>query len=174
MKGLALALTCTALLLSGCSGTTVRAIGPDHPESKNRGFRYYESSPYLLVYSDGNGGLISKLIYLPDQTRLRSIRPWEFLASNTGNLKFSNGVLNEAKLEGDGTALPKAVIEGLQGLAEAAVSKIGFRIVEDDLFAVPVPILFKVVFDAGGNASLMQAKSIESEMRVRPGIAEFE
>lgn len=41
-----------------------------------RGIRYYEGAHFLIVYTDGKGGLKAGLKFLPDLTRKRSIDPY--------------------------------------------------------------------------------------------------
>lgn len=154
-----------------CAGTSVTPLN-ETTDKDARGFRYYESSPYILVYADGKGGLVTKLLYLPDQRKLRSIKPWEFLAENTTKLKFSSGVLTEAELDGDGTKLPKAAVEALKTVASAAAGAIGFRKVKaraDGTLEVPMPQLFRVKFENGA-LSLDRAESDVDYVLVRPGI----
>src|SRR5262245_1428713 len=98
------------VLCVGCSGMTVMPIRSPEDDQKATGFRYYESSPYILVYSDGTS-LKSDLLYLPDRTRKMSVELFDFLSSNTTKLTFLNGILTSADTEGDATAVPKAVIE---------------------------------------------------------------
>jgi hypothetical protein len=57
----------TASLLVGCAGTTVRRIQAKDPgqstgtpngdveDDAAEGIKYYETAPFLLVYSDGKG-----------------------------------------------------------------------------------------------------------------------
>lgn len=151
--------------LSGCSGTSAHAIRPEGSTDKSlgkadedsKGFRYYESSPYLLVYANGKGGLETKLIYLPDPNKKRSIKPWEFLSSNTANLTFSNGVLTESKLAGDSTVIGKAIVEGFKAILEVAAGAAGGAALltkkpaqGTDPYKVPFPSLYKIVVTKNG------------------------
>ncbi len=130
----------------GCSGISTKSIKTDEDEKQANGFRYYERSPYILVYFDGNS-LNSKLLYLPDRTRKRSVELFEFLAKNTTKLTFSNGVLTSSDSEGDSTEFPKAVIETAKDVAIAA-AKGAFSVEDTDGFLiVPRPHLYKLVND---------------------------
>lgn len=133
----------------GCSGMTVLPIHNDQEDLGATGFRYYESSPYILVYSDGTS-LKSNLIHLPDKTRKMSIKLFDFLSSNSMKLTFSNGVLTSSETDADSTAVPKAVIEAAKDVAVAAAKGLAaFSTVEprDRLFAAPPPYLFKLIVD---------------------------
>lgn len=79
-----------ASVLAGCAGTSVETIADPAADKEARGIRFYETAPFVLVTSDGKGGLISELIYLPDTTRKRSVRPYAFMANNNSTLTFSN------------------------------------------------------------------------------------
>lgn len=125
--------------LSGCAGLEMHNLAKPEDEAAARGFRYYESSPFLLVYTDGKGGLATELMYLPDTTKKRSIRPYAYGASNDALLTFSNGVMKSAKAVVDETAVPVAVIQGLEkvaiSLAKAANAQSG---------GIPPPRLYRV------------------------------
>jgi hypothetical protein len=68
----------------------------------------------LLVYTDGKGGLVSKVLYLPDSTKLRTIKPYSYGAVNNTTLKFDKGRLLQAKAVVDETAIPSATISALK------------------------------------------------------------
>jgi hypothetical protein len=134
---------------SGCAGLTVKPVGTN--ESKVHGFRYYEPSPYLLVYTDNRGGLTTRLLWLPDQTKKRSARPYAYLASNDVTLSFTNGVLTQAAVTVDETIVPKAVVEALEQAAALAVKGAGFReAAAEQQNIVPPPYLFKIVVESAG------------------------
>ncbi|WP_395739892.1 hypothetical protein [Prosthecobacter sp.] len=110
-----------SLLLSACAGLSGGSLTEDQDWRAN-GFRYYDSSPYLLVYTDNKGGLNSELKYMPDLTKKRQVKPYQFLASVDGTLTFEDGILTGAESNGDGTAVPKAVISALEKTAKAAIA----------------------------------------------------
>src|SRR5687767_5295823 len=79
----------TTLALVGCAGTTVRDVSDQTPDTTEneadqdaRGIRYYERAPFILVHSDGKGGLVSELLFIEDTTRKRAIRPYAVLSQN--------------------------------------------------------------------------------------------
>ena len=135
-----------------CSGATAVHIPTLEDDYHATGFRYYESSPYILVYSDGKT-LKSDLVYLPDRTRKMAVKLSDFISSNTAKLTFSNGVLTSSETEGDSTAVPKAVIESAKQVSIAAAKgAAAFSTVgkEKEPFAAPAPRLFKLVIDNEG------------------------
>jgi hypothetical protein len=146
-------------LFAGCAGTTVKPAGtPDQDRTAN-GIRYYEAAPFLLVYTDGKGGAVSQLKFLPDVTTKRSIDPFAVLAQNETTLTFTNGVLSQSKTVVDETVVPKSIISALEKVATAAMSAAaadapgGFR--QADL---PLPRLYKIVI-SGNDISLEGGES---------------
>jgi hypothetical protein len=120
-----------------------------------KGIRYYGTSLYLLVYSDGRGNIVWKVLELPDQTKLMSAKPYNLLARLEVQLTFANGTLARASQFVDATAVPRALIEAaakvapLLGLFDAAA------------YQVPAPRLYKIVpipggFEFVGNAELKE------------------
>ena len=93
-------------LLTSCAGVTHQAITTAKQDCKARGVRYYDSSPYLLVQTDNQGGLTSDFMYLPDLNKKRQARPFTFLASNTTTLSFQNGILTDSSSDTDSSAVP--------------------------------------------------------------------
>ncbi|WP_397380467.1 hypothetical protein [Prosthecobacter sp.] len=139
-------LSSLALLLSACAGLSGRSLTEEQDWSAT-GFRYYDSSPYLLVYTDNKGGLNSELKYMPDLTKKRQVKPYQFLASVEGSLTFEDGILTGAESNGDGTAVPKAVISALEKAAKAAIAldaKLAPEAKDADDLA-PRVYLFKIV-----------------------------
>ncbi len=158
-------------MFMGCSGVTAVRIRTAEDECRATGFRYYESSPYILVYSDGKA-LKSDLIYLPDRTRKMSVELFDYLSSNTAKLTFLNGVLTSSETEGDSTAVPKAVIESAKQVAIAAAkSAAALSMVkkEKEPFAAPAPRLFKLVIDEKGARLIGSSPTIEIKVNVPEG-----
>jgi hypothetical protein len=158
-------------MFMGCSGVTAVHIPTDEADLLVTGFRYYESSPYILVYSDGKV-LKSDLIYLPDRTRKMSVELFDFISSNTAKLTFLNGVLTSAETEGDSTAVPKAVIESAKQVAIAAAkgaAALSMVKEEEKAFAAPAPRLFKLVIDGQGARLIGSSPTIEIKVNVPEG-----
>ena len=129
----------------GCAGISVHPVSDD---SAARGIRYYEPAPFLLVHSDGKGGLTSSVVILPDLSRKMSARPYAVLARNDATLQFQNGMLSSSKSVADETVIPKAVVSALEKVAIAA-AKAAFKTEgeEDEGVKVPPPQLFKIVIE---------------------------
>jgi hypothetical protein len=167
--GIALAAFTCATLLTGCSGLSVHRVSVAG-DKREHGFRYYESAPYVLVYSDGKTGLTANIIYLPDLDRKMAAKPYNFIASNTTKLNFAHGVLTDSAQKGDGTTLPKALIEAVKAGAVAAAKGAALNQPEREGgvpgYPVPAPYLYKVVFDEDG----VYLKGGQGEVNGRPTI----
>lgn len=140
-RALGIALFC--IVASGCAATvTHRKVANDSTE---KGIRYYDSAPYLLVYSDGKNGLNWEIIYLPDQSHVMAAAPEIFGGHAEMTLSFSNGVLTTSTLVSDTTALPKAIISAVQtALPLLAASAAG-----PGQPGFPAPSLYKLVYNNG-------------------------
>jgi hypothetical protein len=139
-----------ALGLAGCAGTTVRPISyapgtavsvGGRPDAEVNGLRYYEGAYFVIVYSDGKGGLTSDVKWLPDLTRKRAIDPYAWFAKNEATLTFQNGMLTEAKSVVDETAIPKAI---LSAAAKIAVASAADKAGGEDKTVLPKPMLYKI------------------------------
>jgi len=135
-------------LLSGCAGIRVVPITSDKQDKRDRGFRYYENSPYLLVNTDETGELTGKILFLPDLNTKTSISPYAIVAKNDTQLTFSKGVLTQAISDQDATQFPKEVIKALTSVVKAssALNAPGEAAVGGKLAA---PYLFKIVVEDG-------------------------
>jgi hypothetical protein len=135
-----------ALVLAGCAGIDVTTIGTDAArDASARGFRYYQSAPFLFVASDGKGGVTGVIKFLPDTTQKMSIRPYAFASSNETTLTFDGGVLSGASTVVDETTVPSAALDALaKVLTAAARASLAAPDVVDDA-TVPVPYLFRIV-----------------------------
>lgn len=139
---------CAVTLLSGCAGLSAHSLS-EATNIADDGIRYFDTSPFLLVYTDGKGGIHSKVLYLPDSTKLRSIKPYSYGAKNDTTLKFDRGRLVQAKAVVDETIIPSAVISGLEKVASARI-----KAANGGAEGIPAPQLFRIHGDANGNWSL--------------------
>lgn len=149
-------------LLGGCAGLSVHPINSPGDDAKRHGFRYYESSPYLLVQTNNEGGVTSKILHLPDETKKRSVQPFAVLASNTTTLEFKNGVLGKSLADVDGTEVPKAIVAALEKAALASIpaANTGEQKGSDDPVTVPAPYLFRIVV-RGNSVSLVGGAPVD-------------
>src|ERR1051325_1610748 len=146
-----------ALCLTGCAGIIHKPVNytpvletnpkPDleansKADEKADGVRYYQTSPYLLVYSDGKGGIGWKIYYLPDQTRKMTAKPYNFLSKVNGDMTFSNGMLTDSSADIDSAALPKGIISALEKLAPALMAAADFP--KEKGHEIPAPRLYKI------------------------------
>lgn len=148
-RAFGVAMAIIAVCLAGCAGMQAGPIADAATDDRDEGFRYYETSPFLLLYTDGKGGLKSELLFLPDTTKLRSIKPYAWGASNKTTLTFDNGRLVKATSEIDETVIPKAVISGLEKIATSAV-----KAANGTNEGIPGPYLFRIIKDGQGEWSL--------------------
>lgn len=138
-----LAVGLCVVFLAGCESVT------HAPQTKQLdGIPYYESAPYLLVYSDGHGGLKWQIKYLPDQTRPMTVKPSAFLSHAEMNLTFQNGMLTTASTMGDSTGIPKAIISAV----ESILPLIGAAALETEKKnGFPAPYLYKIVINGASD-----------------------
>jgi len=128
--------------LAGCAGLEMRNINSDAEDQSAQGFRYYDTSPFLLVYTDTKGGLKSEVIFLPDSQKKRSIRPYAYGAKNDATFKFENGKLLGAKAVVDETVIPVAVVSALEKVATSLV-----KAANAQNEGIPGPYLFRIHYD---------------------------
>lgn len=144
--------------LESCAGTettTIRLYGSGDPKAEDiaaDGIRYYEHVPYLLVYSDGKGGLKSQMLYLPDTTKKKVVRPYVWMANNNLVLTFDKGVLTESVDTIDETIVPKAAIDAA-ATALIAAADAGKAAGEKD--AIPPPALYRIWVNTDGGVELI-------------------
>lgn len=134
-------LVLAAACLAGCAGLEMKDIKTDDDDKSAEGFRYYDTSPFLLVYTDAKGGLKSEVLHLPDTTKKRSIRPYAYGAKNETTLKFDNGRLSGAKSVVDETAVPVAVVGALEKVATSLV-----KAANAGNDGIPPPYLFRIAY----------------------------
>lgn len=149
-------------LAAGCAGVTheqiaqtplpMTAMGIDESAATSikeanarrdadfKGVRYYGTSMYLLVHSDGKGNIVWKILELPDQTKLMSARPYNVLARLEVQMTFVNGSLNRTSQLVDATVVPRALIE-----AAAKVAPLLAPFDVTKAYTVPAPRLYKIV-----------------------------
>jgi hypothetical protein len=135
-------------LIAGCSATVTH----QQETADATGIRYYENAPYVLIYSDGKGGLKWQIRYLPDQSKIMTAKPSIVGGRTEMTLYFQNGVLASASTVGDTTEIPKAIIAAVQG-AIPQLLKLG---IAADLAqeGFPPPYLYKIVV-AGDKVSFI-------------------
>ena len=137
------------IMLSQCASIKHMPID-DETDLTNKGIRYYQSSPYLIIYSNGKGGIVTQLEYLPDPTKKMSVLPKSCMATIKTALEFDNGVLTTSTEETDTTAVPKAILKAVETVGTAYLA--AFNIIKEeakDFYTVPAPYIYKI--DVKGN-----------------------
>lgn len=128
------------LLLGGCAKLTHSAVSSfDDPD----GIPYYEGTHYVVVYSDGKGGIVWKLLFLADENKKRVAKPTSIFANLRTTLTFDHGVLGQSKAVGDSTAIPRAVIQAIEKLAPALAAANAARMASHQL---PAPVLYRATW----------------------------
>jgi hypothetical protein len=130
-------------LCGGCTATmTYQREGID-----SKGIRYYESAPYLLVYSDGKGGLKWQVLYLPDQSHIMTATPTVRGGKTQMSLYFQNGALTSSTVAGDTTAIPNAILAAAQSAIPVIAAAVLAEKPEEPKF--PEPYLYKILVSGG-------------------------
>lgn len=145
---------CAVLIIAACAGTTVQRV-PDSKNAEIDGIRYYQSAPFLLVFSNGKGNITSQLVYLPDTTRMMALDPYAFAASNDSTFKFTNGLLQEATTVVDETLVPKAIVTALGTAASTAFAAFNTPVDAGVPLEAPPPMLFRIVQLSNGTWALV-------------------
>ena len=137
------------LCLCSCAGVTFRKIGNDTSrDARDRGIRYYPPAPYLLVHTNNDDGLTSRVIFLPDTSRKMSARPYAVMAKNTTKLTFDESMhyLKGMSVDAGADEVPKAFVAALQTVAASAIKAgVGMNKVDSSRASVPAPSLFKII-----------------------------
>lgn len=113
------------------------------------GIRFYQPSPYLLVYADGKGGLVWEIHHLPDPSKKMSAKPYNYLSTLEAKLTFDDHYLLTSTHEvADTTAIPSAVLSKIGELAPLIAAALNAPR-ENSKESVPAPRLYKIVEQHG-------------------------
>jgi hypothetical protein len=138
-KRVLLSLLLFTLIVTGCAKIIHKPVAS---ADDNNGLRYYNSSPYVLLYSNGKGGIISQIIYLPDPHSKMTASPKSFLSSIQATLEFDKGVLKSAKNTVDATVIPSAIVSAMKTAAPAFLAAMNEPA---QARVVPAPYLYKII-----------------------------
>jgi hypothetical protein len=117
---------------------------PANDADVSKGFRYYNSSPYLLVYSNGKGGIVSQIVYLPDPQKKMTATPSSFLSTIQTTMEFDKGVLKSAKNTTDASIVSSGIVKAVESAAPALLAALN-EPARDRL--VPAPYLYKIIVE---------------------------
>lgn len=118
------------------------------------GIRYYDTSLYVLIYPDGKGGVRWQILELPDQTKLRAVKPFNAIAQLDATFVFAHGTLVSTAEQVDTTAVPRAAIAALAKVMTSlapmlfAQAAVGAPEVPSS-YSLPPVQLYKVVMNNG-------------------------
>lgn len=134
-----------AAAASSCSATIVHhgVIADD----KDTGIRYMATSPYLIAYSDGKGGMISQIYYLPDPAKKMSATPKTKLADVDMTMTFDRGVLTQTTETMDATAVPTAIAKAVEAFAPKLLALLNEAQKEQE-HSLPAPYVYKIIVSA--------------------------
>jgi hypothetical protein len=139
-----LILTVLLGVITGCARITHRPLGLDEAVDKaDKGIRYYRSSPYLIAYSNGKGGVVTEIKYLPDPYKKMSALPRAFMATIKTTMNFENGVLTTSEEEADAAAVPKSILGAVEAVAPSLMAALNKA--RKDEYTVPAPYIYKIV-----------------------------
>jgi len=127
----------------GCASTVYKHVNPG--SDSGDGFRFYQSSPYLLVYTNGKGGIVTQILYISDPAKLMSAKPKNFLSKTSMTLEFENGVLNTSKTDVDATIVPSAIIKAAQSVATTFLAAANDPQKGNAERSMPAPQVYKIV-----------------------------
>jgi hypothetical protein len=136
-------------LVTGCA--TVQHSKVDQEDNVD-GIRYYNSSPYLLAYSNGKGGIITQVLYIADPFKKMSMKPKTFLANAQSTMEFSKGIYKNSKTIADATAVPSAIIKAVEIAATVLIAAANKPV--DNSLQIPAPYLYKIIVE-GNNVSFI-------------------
>ena len=160
------------VVLVGCSGVTYQAAN----DASTNGIRYYSPATYLLVKPDyDNQTATLEWFNLADTSKPFAAKPYAYMATNTIEIEFKNGILVKVDSETNSAAVPKAFIgalnnivqSALQTAAKAAAASAGFMVSPRDKDAKgPQSIfLFKIEDDGSGRVVKQLYPVPESEVK---------
>ena len=139
----------TSLAVSpGCTHITHQPVpfGDMTADREARGIRYYRSSLYLLVHSDGHGGVVSRIIELPDVTQKMSAETGGILGSADWTLALRDGALTDTREELHNDVVARALLDAAGGVIQSAAKAMYRRSGSGALeHALPPPSLFKIL-----------------------------
>lgn len=149
------------LMLTGCASIHYQ---PVNDKDDGDGIRYYNSSPYLLVYSNGKGGLVTQLLYIADPSKKMEAKPKNFLSTAQTTMEFEKGVFRSGKTTADATGVPTAIIAAIKTAGPALIA--ANDPAKDR--SVPAPYLYKIIVEG----STVTFKGDKGDIRVNVNILE--
>jgi len=137
---------CVCVLLAGfaaagCASVVHHKVTNDAADT---GVRYLGTSPYLIAYSDGKGGMVAAIHYLPDPQKKMSATPKSKLADVDLTLTFDRGVLTQSTEVSDATAVPTAIAKAVEAFAPKLLSILNEAQREQE-HSLPAPYIYKII-----------------------------
>lgn len=142
-------------LFGSCASVRHTPVDANNDKT-NDGIRYYNSSPYLLVYSNGKGGLVTQILFIADPTKKMSVKVNSFLSTAQTTMEFDNGVYKSAKNTIDATAFPQAIIKAVQAVGVELLSAANAPS-NSSTASLPAPYLYRILIN-GNKVSFVGGK----------------
>ncbi len=130
-----------ALMALACASVVHHSVTNDE---KDEGARYLGTSPYLIAYSDGKGGMVMQVQPLPDPNKKMSATPHAKGADIDLTMSFDRGVLNETTESGDTSAIPTSIAKAVEAFAPALLALLNEAQTTQE-YSVPAPYVYKIV-----------------------------
>lgn len=107
------------VLIGGCAGANFHDATQDRSAN---GIRYYPPATYVLIKPDYSAKAASVTFFqAPDTSKTFAIEPYSFLADNTTEIDFKDGMLSKMDNEADATAVAKSVVAALGEVGKAVL-----------------------------------------------------
>jgi len=134
---------------ASCATVTHHRIVDENADAADTGIRYFNTSPYLLAYSDGKGGIVSQIFYLPDPAKKMSASPKATLADVDMVMTFDRGVLTQSTETLDATEVPKAITDAVKAFGPQLLALLN-EAQKAQEHSLPAPYLYKIVVKGSG------------------------
>ena len=104
---------------------------------------YYEPSPYLMINTNDENNIETKIIYLPDPNKQKTIKVDEYKKQHNLKLDLENGLLTAVPIDTVSTPIPKELIEA----AKASMLVNLENTPKEGKKIKPPPKVYKIVID---------------------------
>ncbi len=151
---------------TGCARTIYSSVDPENDNGD--GFRFYQSSPYLLVFTDGKGSITTQILYIADPSKLLSAQPKNFLSKSDITLEFENGVLSKSKTDVDATIVPSAIIKAAQSVVTTLLAAANDPQAAPSERSMPAPQLYKIIVNGSSVTFIGSENKTEIKVNLLP------
>lgn len=151
-------------MAAACAATVTHSrIVSDAADKTAIGVRYLGTSPYLIAYSNGKGGIVTEIRYLPDPAKKMSAKPSSKMSDVGATMDFDRGVLTTSAETGDATAVPKAIAKAVEAFVPALRSALN-KADGPKEYEIPAPYVYKIVVN--GSDVYFQGKQGDAPIKI--------